>query len=167
MITKKLSKKSQALFWAKVRKTEYCWEWVAAKNEKGYGVFGIGKETDKAHRIAWRLLVGSIPKYLFCCHRCDNPACVNPGHLFLGTNKDNVDDMIRKGRNSPPPYMAGHNRLTLPKACLNQLGKKPDYILGEQFGVSKYTIARNRHVKGIPSYASMTGNDGRFKSRKQ
>ena len=89
-------------FWAKVRKTENkaeCWLWEAAKNDKGYGVFQVGWKVQKrAHRIAYELTYGNIEEGLIICHTCDNPSCVNPHHLFLGTVKDNVDDMIAKGR---------------------------------------------------------------------
>jgi hypothetical protein len=79
-----------------------CWEWVAAKNEKGYGKFSIGTTHTnlKAHRVSWMLANGSIPDGLFVCHRCDNPGCVRPDHLFLGTPKDNMIDKVRKGRGS-------------------------------------------------------------------
>jgi len=102
-----LSAESQERFWAKVRKTKKCWLWTAATNEKGYGIFGVRKFTDKAPRISWRLTRGPIPEKLFVLHHCDNPLCVNPDHLFLGTNNDNVRDMFNKKRNSPPPPMGG------------------------------------------------------------
>lgn len=159
-----LSKESQERFWKKVEIIPFheCWEWTAAKNEKGYGVFGVKKNTDKAHRIAWKLLGRTIPPGKFLCHHCDNPACVNPNHLFIGTNLDNVIDMIRKGRNSTPPYMAGHNRINVPTECLSQLGKKPDYLLGAEFGLCKSIIARARRERNVPSYAALTGNNGKY-----
>lgn len=89
-------------FWAKVHKPVSeggCWLWTAAKTSKGYGVFQVGWKTQKrAHRIAYELEKGNIDDGLCVCHTCDNPSCVNPSHLFLGTVKDNVDDMIDKGR---------------------------------------------------------------------
>jgi len=149
-------------FWKKVIKKDGCWEWAACTNESGYGIFHTGKKTDRAHRVSWILTNGEIPSGLFVCHKCDNPPCTNPDHLFLGTNKDNVDDMIAKGRNSKPPMMAGHNRIDLPKECINKIGKLPDYILAREFNVSKYCIARNRRNLNIPSYAISTGNNGKF-----
>ena len=75
-----------------------CWPWTAARNEKGYGVTGIpGRRTTKAHRVAYALHVGD-PGSLCVLHRCDNPPCCNPAHLFLGTKGDNNSDMITKGR---------------------------------------------------------------------
>lgn len=149
-------------FWAKVARAgpDECWLWTAGKSDSGYGVFGVGKATDKASRISWRLERGPIPEGMHVLHRCDNPPCVNPAHLFLGTNDDNVRDMLEKGRNSKPPYMGGWNRKTIPENIIARLGKESDAALGREVGVSKYCIARNRNELGIPAPPSIT----RFKA---
>jgi hypothetical protein len=91
-------------FWAKVRyvgDASSCWEWTAALNEMGYGVIGIGGRGTgnvRAHRLSYEMHVGPIPEGMFVCHRCDNPKCVRPSHLFLGTVVDNNADMVAKGR---------------------------------------------------------------------
>lgn len=86
-------------FMAKVRKTETCWEWTAGTHRDGYGLFRLtGEPTRTAHRVAYELFVGSLTDEQFVLHRCDNPKCVRPDHLFLGTQADNVQDMAAKGR---------------------------------------------------------------------
>lgn len=86
-------------FWAKVVKTEACWDWKGYKNKQGYGRMGIAaSQCVNAHRVSWVIHSGQIPAGLFVCHRCDNPSCTRPDHLFLGTRQDNVDDMLIKKR---------------------------------------------------------------------
>jgi hypothetical protein len=77
-----------------------CWNWTGAKLKSGgYGAFRLDGLTLRAPRVAWALTHGGeSPGQLFVCHRCDNPPCCNPRHLFLGTAKDNTDDKDRKGR---------------------------------------------------------------------
>lgn len=76
-----------------------CWEWLGGRwGQMHYGRFKYRGATYSAHRVAWQLTHGQIPDGLFVLHRCDNPPCVNPSHLFLGTQKDNLVDRDRKGR---------------------------------------------------------------------
>lgn len=90
-------------FWSHVAKTDTCWLWTGSKRNKGYGAFVWADDEGRviqgrAHRFSYQIMVGPIPAKLFVLHRCDNPACVNPDHLFVGTNQDNVSDMMQKGR---------------------------------------------------------------------
>jgi hypothetical protein len=89
-------------FWSKVnrRGPDDCWKWIACTDDGGYGKMS-GNTKQKWFRgthISWHLHFGEIPEGLYVLHKCDNPPCVNPGHLFLGTLKDNMQDKIRKGR---------------------------------------------------------------------
>lgn len=82
-----------------INETTDCWEWTACTNNIGYGMFRW--ETGKmrtAHRVSYEMFKGIIPKGKIVCHTCDNPRCVNPDHLWVGTHQDNFDDMISKGR---------------------------------------------------------------------
>src|SRR5678816_2871477 len=91
-------------FWSKVDQSGDCWIWTAHHLSSGYGLIGTGSMRDGtrrgslAHRVSWELAYGTIPDGLFVCHRCDNPSCVRPDHLFLGTCKDNAADSVAKGR---------------------------------------------------------------------
>jgi len=87
-------------FFSYVKKTESCWLWTGATNEKGYGMFYIQKDRKvtryKSHRFSYEHHKGDIPEGMFVCHHCDVKGCVNPEHLFVGTNLENVQDMIAK-----------------------------------------------------------------------
>jgi hypothetical protein len=88
-------------FWEKVIKAEndQCWEWQAATDDDGYGIFGIeGCTAAKAHRVSYEWATGIKPGDLKVLHHCDNPPCVNPQHLYLGTPMDNMQDKIARGR---------------------------------------------------------------------
>lgn len=87
-----------ARFWSKVKQTEGCWLWMGARDPDGYGSFRVGSRGTHAHRIAYALKVGHIPSGFSVLHKCDNPPCVRPDHLFLGTQLDNVHDMMSKSR---------------------------------------------------------------------
>jgi hypothetical protein len=152
-------------FWSKVKrgKSGECWPWVRATNEKGYGCAWFKEKLHKAHRVAWMLGGKTIPAGLCLLHRCDNPPCCNPAHLFLGTKGDNHRDMTGKGRGSAPPPMGGWNRLVLPPEIVAQFGCLPDWQLAQKASVNKSTIARARRRAGIKSFAEATGASGQFK----
>lgn len=138
-----MTEKAKTRFWEKVYKTEDCWLWTAAKFDNGYGAQTINRKTLKAHRISWRIHNGPIPRGLCVLHKCDVPACVNPGHLFLGTPADNAKDRDRKGRQSRG---IKHYKSKLTREEVREIRHK--YIpiiysttkLAEEYGVSNDTI---------------------------
>ncbi len=75
-----------------------CWIWTGSRLPKGYGSFSVNRIRKNAHRVSWTIHYGEIPSGMLVCHKCDNPPCVNPYHLFIGTNQDNVNDKMNKGR---------------------------------------------------------------------
>ena len=97
------TKTAEERFWSYVNKGDGCWEWTASRSGKGYGVFfhlGFSGRRTSAHRFSWELHNGPVPAGLHVLHHCDNPSCVRPDHLWLGTQSDNSKDMWNKGRGS-------------------------------------------------------------------
>lgn len=95
-------------FWSKVLIGNECWEWQAACHRHGHGMFALRGRMHYAHRVAWELWYGPVPDGLFVLHRCDNPPCARPDHLFLGTQTDNMADAFQKGRMVFPVSANGH-----------------------------------------------------------
>lgn len=123
-------------FWTKVNHGDAmeCWPWIARRNQSGYGTFKIADRSWLSHRVAWVLSVGPIQTGMLVCHRCDNPPCCNPRHLFLGTVADNQLDAGRKGRTflQRHPEMAPARRIPGLKAgAKNGRAKITDLVIPE------------------------------------
>jgi hypothetical protein len=136
-------------FWIYVQKGPRCWEWTGFKNEKGYGIINLRGERMMAHRMSYELEVGPIPNELYVLHHCDNPSCVKPKHLFIGTKADNNADMDAKGRarrSAPSGERNASAKLTGDDVRAIRASKESLGILSERYGIAKANIwaARTR-----------------------
>jgi hypothetical protein len=124
-----------------------CWYWRGAQDHSGYGY--VAAKENRAHRLSWVLFKGEIPEGMKVLHKCDNPFCVNSDHLFLGTQKENVHDMIQKGRHrmrGPKGELNGASKMTAESVekmrRLRQETSASFRSLASEFGVSTMTACR-------------------------
>ncbi len=115
-----------------------CWEWQGPRSVVERGGYGVMKGR-KAHRVSWELHHGPIPEGMHVCHHCDNPPCVNPDHLFLGTDKDNAEDKVSKGRQ--------RNRIVVSDEAVAEIRRlraagERQKDLAEKFGISRAYVSR-------------------------
>lgn len=154
-------------FWQKVKKSSGCWSWTAAIFTWGYGAFQVEGKAMRAHRVSWVLAYGPVPDGLCVLHKCDNPACVRPDHLFLGTTADNMKDRDLKGRNA---HGARHGSVLhpgrLPCGDAHYSKTRPELVpRGDRSGRSKLTEAlvariRSEHIPYKVSYAALAKKYG-------
>ena len=145
-------------FWNKVNKTKKCWVWTASRNRDGYGKFGINRGWIQAHRMSWIMHNGEIPKGMYIlhgpipaglcvCHHCDNPPCVRPSHLFVGTLRDNSDDKISKNRGNFL-YGENHPRAKLSRRQVDIIRSDysdlhiPQIHIAKKYGIGKSQISK-------------------------
>ena len=142
-------------FWPKVdrRAPDECWPWTASKYKNGYGQIGVGGRdmgVTGAHRVAWELTHGAVPDGFFVCHRCDNPGCVNPNHLFVAAPKANTWDMIEKGRSRLKGLRFRHSRELLLRVATADIPNGKKSIFCREVGISRHWFdeVRKRYVDG-------------------
>lgn len=143
---------------------EACWEWSGRRDSRGYGRIHVSDQPDQpvkcreqlTHRTMWVLTHGPIPDGIEVCHRCDNPPCGNPAHLFLGTHRENMQDSIEKGRHSNPPLLVkqgeDYSSAKLTDDAVRAIRASPDRIV---------EIAARFHIS--PALASMIRSRKRWK----
>lgn len=155
LTTENTSDAERLFRYTNVRGIDECWEWTGFRNRKGYGQCkSAGQPTIGAHRLSWIVHHGPIPEGMCVCHKCDNPPCVNPHHLFLGTIADNTADMMRKGRHRiSPRYGTDNPRCKLSDDQIREIyyerhGDSPSSLAAE-FGVSQslISIIRNHRYR--------------------
>lgn len=144
IVESRKSKPFAVRFWSRVRKSEGCWLW-SGTTRNGYGTIKVAGVQTYAHRVSWLLHRGDCPEDLCVLHKCDTPRCVNPGHLFLGTRKDNAEDCAAKGRNVAQ--------------------KRPEVRQGERASRVKLTASqvaaiRQRYAAGGVTYAQLATEYG-------
>ena len=134
-------------FYSETDESTGCRVWTAARSRDGYGLIRVpGIRDRRAHRVAYRTYVGDIPAGMHVLHKCDNPLCINPRHLFLGTNADNMRDKSAKGRHPNARFDAEQVRA---------IRESTDYwrVLAERYGVS---ISAIQQIKERRSYKHVT-----------
>lgn len=147
-------------FWSKVDKSGDCWVWTAGKTTGGYGVFDLDGSSQYAHRVSYENHYGRVPAGLLVCHTCDVRLCVNPLHLFAGTEQDNMDDMRAKGRSravSGEQHYA--SKLVSEEVRAIRASTLPVAELAQQYGVSKsavYKIIRNQSWKTLDTVQELS-----------
>ena len=143
-----------SFFLANVKKTNGCWHWRRWRLKRGYGMSYCADRKIKilAHRHAWELAYGEIPKGMCVCHKCDTPSCVRPSHLFIGSRKDNMQDCARKGRTWRGGSVRGEQHYFSKLTNEDVRAIRRDKIsssnaLAKVYGVTHRTILLARHRK--------------------
>ena len=129
-----------------------CWNWIGTKVRDGYGRISVNGKPKMAHRVSFELVNGMIPEGFFVCHKCDNPSCVNPEHMFIGSRLDNMRDKVAKGRAYTGESQSGENcgrsKLTEADVRAIRLDNRPRKIIAQQYSI------HYQHVSNIKAKRS-------------
>lgn len=143
-----------------IQTSDGCWEWTGERRG-GYGRVCINGKKIQAHRLSYSVFVGDVPPEMFVCHRCDNPCCLNPTHLFLGTTQDNMDDCRRKNRTASghrstaaryPERVARGERHPCAKLSIEQVqairrDTRPQKEIAREFGIYQSAVSKIKNRK--------------------
>ena len=138
-----VTEKRLARFWSYVKVGDGCWPWGGPLDKDGYGIIGSHRGRCKAHRLSWEIANGYTPEGVCVLHHCDNPGCVRPDHLFLGSPADNVRDRTKKGRTARHET---HGRAKLTAVNVAEIrrcrGLVTQQALADRFGVAQTIVSR-------------------------
>jgi len=127
-----------------------CWQWTDSLTAKGYGRFSYNGKAERAHRVSWLLHRGPIPDGMLVCHRCDNPGCVNPDHLFLGSAAESTADMDAKGRRVTVPHPGeqhGYAKLSEQDVRAIRASNERQRDIAKRFGITQANVSLIRRRK--------------------
>lgn len=148
-----LTSKEAHRFWSKVSKSSECWNWSAYRGKTGYGVIGFRGKVVRAHRLSFTVHKSGIPQGMCVLHTCDNPACVNPAHLWLGTQTENCEDKCAKGRNVSVSGDAHYSRIhpeKLARGNNHHSKTKPESVLrGERHPLAILTQSKVAQIRDL------------------
>lgn len=137
-----MTPKDKARFEKKFRVTPGCWVWTSYRDKDGYGGFSIEHVTFRAHRVAYMMYVGEIDDGMLICHKCDNPSCVNPDHLYQGTQQKNMRDMRSKNRGAiNNGVLCGGSKLSESQVLEIRSLKQSQSAIARKYGVAQSTIS--------------------------
>jgi hypothetical protein len=153
-MTEKLTENMDRL-WKNTDRSTGCWIWLGLKSQKGYGSISYQGKGVRTHRLAWQLTNGQIPPGMMVCHSCDNPSCINPDHLFLGTNSDNQKDRVSKGRKNRGEFKKGESHWCskLTRAQVDEMRR-----IRQTTGLSESKLAKMFGIGKSQSHNILIGN---------
>ncbi len=151
---KELTEKDKRRFWSKVdiQGPDDCWPWMAGRDEDGYGNFKLHGKNERANRVSYRIIYGRDPGNKKVRHTCDNPCCCNPADLLLGTQRDNMKDRDRRGRQAKG-VRVGSSKLTENQVISIFHDPRVPRIIGDEYGISPQNVG---HIKNGNTWGWLT-----------